>query len=141
MVKKTITYTDYFGTERTEDFYFNLSRAEVTEMQLSSNGTLADSFMSIVAAKKGAELTELFKSIILKAYGEKSEDGRRFMKSKEISDGFYETEAYSELFMELLFVEGASAEFFNGILPDLNNDPLIKAKLEAIAAQNESKPA
>lgn len=117
MLKKTITYTDYNGIERTEDFYFNLSKAEVTEMELSMDGGLTHMLETIIAAKDGAKIMATFKDIILKAYGEKSPDGRRFIKSKEISEAFSQTEAYSEIFMELALNEQAATQFVNGIIP------------------------
>lgn len=117
MLKKTITYTDYNGVERTEDFYFNLSKAEVTEMELSVNGGLTQMLNNIVAAKDGAQIIKTFKEIVLKSYGEKSPDGKRFIKSEEISKAFSQTEAYSEIFMELALNEDAAANFVKGIMP------------------------
>ena len=113
----TVTYTDYNGVERTEDFYFNLSKAEVTEMELSVDGGLAQMLENIVNSKDNKEIIRTFKQIVLKAYGEKSPDGRRFIKSKELSDAFSQTEAYSEIFMELALDDKAATEFINGILP------------------------
>ena len=121
MLKKTITYTDYNGTERTEDFYFNLSKAEVTEMELSVNGGLTNMIEKIVASQDSKEIVTLFKEIILKAYGEKSPDGRRFVKSKELSDAFSQTEAYSELFIELATNAESASTFINGIVPQAAN--------------------
>lgn len=117
MLKKTVTYTDYNGVERTEDFYFNLSKAEVTEMELSVDGGLAQMLENIVNSKDNKEIVRMFKELVLKAYGEKSADGRRFIKNKELSDAFSQTEAYSEIFMELALNEQAAADFVNGILP------------------------
>lgn len=117
MIKKTITYTDYNGTERTEDFYFNLNKAEITEMELSVDGGFAEKIKQIIAAKKQSEIIKLFKDIILRAYGKKSDDGRRFIKSEEISKEFSQTEAYSDLFMELSVNDELAAEFINGIMP------------------------
>lgn len=117
MLKKTVTYTDYNGVERTEDFYFNLSKAEVAEMELSVDGGLGAMIENIVNAKDNKQIVALFKDLVLKAYGEKSPDGRRFMKSKEISEAFSQTEAYSEIFMELALDEKAASDFVNGILP------------------------
>lgn len=132
MLKKTITYTDYSGIERTEDFYFNLSKAEILEMQLSVNGGFAEMLQKIIKAKDFPTLVKTFKELILMSYGEKSEDGRRFVKSKEISDAFAQTEAYSILFMELSNDDKAASEFVNGILPvdlvsQINNDANIIA--------------
>lgn len=122
MLKKTVTYTDYNGVERTEDFYFNLSKAEAAEMELSVDGGLSRMLENIVKAKDNKQIITIFKEIILKSYGEKSQDGKRFIKSKEISEAFSQTEAYSELFMELALNEKAATEFINGVLPgNFNN--------------------
>ena len=117
MIKKTITYTDYNGVERTEDFYFNLTKAEIMEMELSTTGGLADMIQRIVAAQDAPALIKIFKDLVLKAYGEKSPDGKRFVKSEEISTAFSQTEAYSMLFMELAMDADAAAKFVNGIVP------------------------
>ena len=117
MLKKTINYVDYNGVERKEDFYFNLTKAEVTEMELSVDGGLSQMIEQLVNAKDNKQIIALFKEIILKAYGEKSADGRRFIKSKEISEAFSQTEAYSELFVELALHEDEAAKFIKGILP------------------------
>lgn len=130
MLKKTITYNDYNGVERTEDFYFNLNKAEILEMEMSATGGLAESIKKIVAAQDQPAIIKLFKSLILKAYGEKSADGKRFKKSEELSDEFAQTEAYSILFMELATDADAASEFVNGIVP---------AGLVDKAALNEAK--
>lgn len=117
MLKRTMTYTDYNGLSRTEDFYFNLTQAEVTEMELSVDGGLVEMINRIVAAKDGKQIIALFKDIVLRAYGEKSPDGRRFVKNQEIRDAFAQTEAYSVLFMELATDAQKAAEFVNGIVP------------------------
>lgn len=117
MLKKTITYTDYNGVKRTEDFYFNLSKAEIMEMELSTTGGFGDMIQKIVAAQDTPGIIKIFKDVILKAYGEKSPDGKRFIKSDEIREAFSQTEAYSELFMELSTNDVAAADFVNGIVP------------------------
>ena len=117
MLKKTVTYVDYNGVERTEDGYFNLSKAEVTEMELSVEGGFSKMLEEIVKSNDNVRIIELFKEMVLKAYGEKSADGRRFIKSKELSEAFSQTEAYSEIFMELALDEKAAAAFVNGIMP------------------------
>lgn len=117
MLKKTITYTDYNGVERTEDFYFNLKKSEIMEMELSTDGRLSEMIKKIIATKDIPSLMSIFKKFILKAYGEKSPDGKRFIKSKELSESFEQTEAYSELFMELANSDKAAAEFINGLVP------------------------
>lgn len=117
MFKKTIKYVDYNGEERKEDFFFNLNKSELLEMQLSQEGGLRDYLIRIVDAKDTPELIKMFKRIILLAYGEKSDDGKHFMKSDEIRKKFECTEAYSELFMELATDSDAAAEFVNNLLP------------------------
>lgn len=117
MLKKTFTYTDYNGVERTEDHYFNLSKAEVMEMEMGTTGGLAEMIKKIVAAKDAPSIIKIFKDLILKAYGVKSDDGKRFIKSEEISAAFSQTEAYSQLFMELATDADKGAEFVNGIMP------------------------
>lgn len=117
MLKKTIPYTDYNGVERTEDFYFNLTKAEVMEMELGTEGGFAEMIKKIVAAQDSPSIVKVFKELILKAYGEKSPDGRRFIKSKELSEAFSQTEAYSELYMELSSDADAAAAFINGVMP------------------------
>ena len=116
MLKKTVTYTDYNGVERTEDFYFNLTKAEIMEMELTTSGGLAEMITKIVEAKDGPAIIKVFKDLVLKAYGEKSPDGRRFIKSVEIADAFSQTEAYSQIFMELATDADAAAAFVNRII-------------------------
>ena len=117
MIKKTITYMDYNQVERTEDFYFNLSKAEVMEMEMSTSGGLAEMITRIVADQDQPAIIKIFKDLILKAYGEKSPDGKRFVKSEELSTAFSQTEAYSQLFMELATDAEAASAFVNGIVP------------------------
>ena len=117
MLKKTITFTDYNDVERTEDFHFNLSKAEVMEMEMSTAGGLAEYIQKIVNTKDQPKLIKIFKDLVLKAYGEKSADGRRFIKSDELRTEFEQTEAYSQLFMELATDADKASEFINGIVP------------------------
>ena len=123
MLKKTITYTDYNGAERKEDFYFNLTKAEIMEMEMSISGGLTEMINRIVAAQDAPAIVKIFKELILKAYGEKSADGRRFMKVDEngvpLSINFSQTEAYSQLFMELATDADAASAFVNGIVPNV----------------------
>ena len=119
MLKKTITYTDYHDVERTEDFYFNLTKAELMEMEMGAVGGLSGMIEKIVSAKDAPAIIKVFKELVLKAYGEKSADGKRFIKSKEISDAFSQTEAYSQLFMELATDADAASKFVNGIAPNM----------------------
>lgn len=123
MLKKTITYTDYDGVERKEDFYFNLSKAELTEMQLEMPGGFDNYLKQIVAAKDVSSLFKVFKEIILRSYGVKSADGKRFIKSKELSEEFVQTEAYSVLVMELVGSDTVAADFIKAIVPaDLSKE-------------------
>ena len=117
MFKRTETYTDYNGVERTEDFYFNLTEAELTELEIGTLGGLAETVRVLIAAKDVKAIIAIFKDLVFKAYGEKSADGRRFMKSEEISRAFSETEAYNQIFMDLATNSEAAAAFINGIIP------------------------
>lgn len=131
MLKKTITYTDYNGVERTEDFYFNLTPSEITEMELGGDESLSSTIERISKSKDIPSIVRMFKGIILKAYGEKTADGKRFVKSEEISTAFSQTEAYSELFMELATDSDAAAAFLNAIIPNEALDKIQK-KLELV---------
>ena len=131
MLKKPITYTDYNGVERTEDFYFNLSKAELMEMELGVTGGMTEMLNKIIAAKDAPSLMKTFKEMIMKSYGIKSDDGKRLVKSEEISTAFTQTEAYSVLFMELITDDKAAADFVNGIIPNE-----IQAEVAAKTANN-----
>ena len=117
MIKETITYTDYNGTERKEDFYFNLTKAEIMEMEMSTKGGLAEMIQRIVAAQDQPAIIKIFKDLITKAYGVKSPDGKRFIKNDEVLEEFVQTEAFSQLFMKLATDADAAAKFVNGIVP------------------------
>ena len=117
MLKKTITYTDYEDVERTEDFYFNLTKAELTKMNLSYPGGFVKHLMKMSQDMDAPGLITVISDLILKSYGEISSDGRRFIKSEKLSQEFEQTEAYSELFMELCTNAEATAEFITGIIP------------------------
>lgn len=118
MYKKTITYEDFLGQKRTEDFYFNLTNAEIVEwLSMNAEYTL-DRVIEHMTKKMDVKgLMEATKQLIYMAYGEVSLDGRRFIKNKEVKDNFMETNAYSELFMELATNANAAAEFVNAIIP------------------------
>lgn len=117
MLKKTIKYTDYNGVERTEDFYFNLNKAEIMEMQLTTVGGLDVYLKKIISAQDMPTLMRIFKDLVLKSYGVKSDDGRRFIKNDQLREEFEQTEAYSILYMELSTDAEAAAAFVNGIIP------------------------
>lgn len=131
MFTKKITYTDYNGEERTETFYFNISKAEVMEMQFQHPGGYTEYLERIIEAKDQPSLMEAFTVFITNAYGEKSEDGKRFIKSPELSEAFKQTEAYSELFMELLGDADFAATFIEGILPQVEMTEEQRAELAA----------
>lgn len=122
MLKKTVTYTDYNGETRTEVLHFNLSKAEVIELELSAEGGLERRIRSITESGDNKQMFEVFKNLIVMAYGERSADGRRFIKNDQIRKEFLESEAYSELFYELVTDSNAAADFFNGIIPSLSKD-------------------
>ena len=121
MLKKTIKYTDYNGVERKEDFLFHLTKAELMEMEMGTTGGLAEKIQQVVDTQDVPSIIKIFKEIVLKAYGEKSDDGKRFIKVNDagvpLSIGFSQTEAYSELFMELATDADAAAKFIKGIIP------------------------
>ena len=117
MLKETIKYTDYNGVERTEDFWFHLSKAELMEWEMGTTGGLTEMIKRIVDAQDAPAIIKIFKELVLKAYGQKSPDGKRFIKSEELATEFSQTEAYSQLFMELATDADKAAAFVNGIMP------------------------
>lgn len=136
MLKKTISYTDYDGNQRTEDFYFNLSKAEITEMELSMEGGMRAYIQRIIAAKSQLELVKLFKDVVLKSYGKKSADGRLFMKNDAIRAEFEAHPAYSMIYMDLVTDEANASAFVNGIMPaDMpNQNPAMEMAATVSAA-------
>ena len=117
MRKETITYTDYNGVERTEDFYFNYNKAELMEKEIGTIGGYSEVVKKIIAANDMPTLIKIFKELVLDAYGEKSADGKRFIKRKELSEAFSQTEAYSILFTELAMDSKKASDFVNGLIP------------------------
>jgi hypothetical protein len=120
MLKITKKYTDFNGVEREEDFYFNFTKAEVTELELGVTGGLSEMVKKIVATKDVPSLMKIFKELVLKAYGVKSDDGRRFIKNDALRDEFAQTQAYSDLFMELATDDQKAADFINKVLPKVD---------------------
>ena len=116
MYKYTATYTDYDGVERTEDFLFNLSEAEIVEMEYGVTGGMQRMLEQIVAAKDTKRIMDVFKDLIKRAYGVKSPDGRRFEKDEKLSKEFTETPVYSDMFMKFARDADAAAEFVNKII-------------------------
>ena len=121
MLVKKVSYTDYKGVKREEELYFNLSKAEVAEMELSHKGGLSAKINRIVATEDGEEIIRLFKELIIKSYGVVSDDGKRFIKNDQLREEFLQTEAYSELFMELASDADAASAFVNGIIPQVES--------------------
>lgn len=117
MLKKTITYIDYNDQERTEDFYFHLTKAELLEMEMRTPGGLEARLKRLIATLDNNKIVDWFRDLVLLSYGVKSEDGRRFIKSDELRTAFSHTEAYSELYWSLATDASEGAKFVNGILP------------------------
>lgn len=132
MYVKPITYTDYDGVQHTEKFYFNISKAELIEMDASETGGLTKRLQEIVDANETADIFKRVKSIILKAYGRKSPDGKRFIKSPEMSQEFEQTEAYSELIMEFMQNPKSFEEFMRHTLPKVDVEETTKPAGNAI---------
>lgn len=131
MIKKTITYTDYNGEKVTEDFYFNLSKAELLEMNFQASGGLENYARSIINARDTATMMQIYKDLLLKSYGVKTPDGKHFMKTEDLRIQFECSPAYSEIYTELLTNDKAAAEFFNGVIPkDLAEDPQVQKLLK-----------
>lgn len=121
MFKYEVPYTDYNGVERKEMAYFNLSKAELMEMELSTKAGVEEMIRVLIATDDNAKIVKIFKDLILKSYGIKSEDGKRFIKSQELRDQFEQSEAYSEFFMKLIQNEdGLQTKFINGVISGSN---------------------
>lgn len=127
MLKKTITYIDYDGLERTEEFRFNLTKAELVDMELTTAGTFSETMKRIIAEKDIIRIAKLFKELLLKSYGVKSDDGKRFVKSQELSEAFSQTEAYSDLYIELLSNPEEAAKFFAEVAPKMEEVSAVPA--------------
>lgn len=117
MITKTIKYTDYFGNERTEKHNFHLNKAELMKMEMGVKGGLTDMMERIIEAQDNPELMKIFEELIHKAYGVISPDGKNFIKNEEVLQQFVQSEAYAELFMELITDSKKAAEFFAGVIP------------------------
>lgn len=127
MIKKTITYEDFDGNSRTEDYYFNLTTAEIQKMQLSVNGGLDKFLEKIIAEQDQTKIYSYVEEFVQKAYGEKSIDGKYFVKTNEALQRFMSTQAYSDLLVELSTNAKATADFINGVIPQKHVDALKNA--------------
>jgi len=136
MLKKTITYEDLNGETVSEDYFFHLSKAELIELEMSHQGGLSTWLQSVVSAEDGASIIREFKKIILSAYGKRSDDGKRFVKTQELRDEFESTEAYSALFVELVTKTESAIEFVNGVIPR----GMVEEAAKLVGAE-EPKPA
>ena len=132
MIKWPVTYTDYNGDVVNEDYYFNLNKAELIQMQFDANGTYAGFIQRIVDDRDYKSLGKEFRKIILDAYGKKSDDGRRFIKNQEMRDEFEQSEAYATIYYDLLSDEDKMTKFIQGILPadlrEANGNALMPAR-------------
>lgn len=136
MLKKTVTYTDYNGVERTETFYFHYTEAEILDMEMSTEGGFAERIQKIIDAKDQVSLMKLIKKFVIDAYGIKSEDGKRFIKNDKVKTEFLESPAYSKIWMELVMDDEVAADFVNNVIP---SD--MKGTLEGLIKAKEAKAA
>jgi len=118
MIKKTVTYKDFDGNERTEDFYFHLTEQELTEWELSVDGGLSGVLTRIINSKDNKKIIEIFKDLLIRSYGVKTPDGRGFVKNEEVLNDFKYTQAFSDIYMELATDDKAASDFVNGIIPE-----------------------
>lgn len=139
MYTESRTYTDYAGNQRTETFQFNLTKAEVLEMEMRQSGGMEQYIKQIIDAQDTAQIIDVFKKLLLASYGKVSPDGRRFEKSPELTKEFEETEAYSDMFMELATDDEKAAKFVEGILPKMTEDQ--KQEANKMIAQYKERNA
>lgn len=118
MYVKEMEYTDFNGVTRKEKFYFNLTKAEILDLELGKAGGLTEYIKKIVEAQDTPTIMELFKSLLLKSYGVKSDDGRRFIKNDQVREEFAQTQAFSDLYMLLALNDEEASKFVNGIVPE-----------------------
>lgn len=138
MLKKKIKYRNYSGVERERTLYFNLTKSEITKMALSVDGGLDTILTSIVESENMPELMKYFEKILLASYGEKSDDGERFMKGPDISKKFQESPVYDDFFMELITDEEKAAEFINAVMPEDLDEYIEKIKARQETSKNNS---
>ena len=134
MLKKTVTYIDYNGVERTEAFYFHYNEAEILDMEMSTEGGFAERIQKIIDAKDQVSLMQVIKKFVIDAYGVKSEDGKRFIKNNTVRTEFLESPAYSQIWMELVMDDEVAADFVNNVIPSG-----MKEKLEGLIKAREAK--
>lgn len=135
MFIKEVTYEDFNGNQQTRKYMFNLSKAELLEMQLSIGGGLTEYAKRITEAQDTPALAELFKKLLLMSYGEKSDDGQSFIKKRngvKLADEFEQTAAYAELYTELATNEQSAIEFINGIIPASVRDEAAQQQIDVV---------
>lgn len=140
MYKKNITYTDFNGDERTDAFYFNLSDAEILELQVSYGGDMSRIMTNMLEKRDAKGLLGIITDLIRTSYGEKSSDGKRFMKNQEVKDSFVTTDAYSKLVLELLNDEKEFEKFMTNVIPVAKREALnelIRKREQGEADENE----
>ena len=132
MYKKKITYTDYNGQERTEDFYFNLSRSELIMLESTTPGGYAAMLQRIIDSKDQRQLMNEFTNLIKMSYGVKSDDGKHFVKNDEIVNEFLNSAAFDQMFLEFFTEENAASDFANGVLPSSMNNDIDRQKFAVV---------
>lgn len=126
MLKREIKYTDFNGDETSDICYFNFSKPELIEMQVEVEGGFGQMLQNIIDAKDNKAIVGQIKDIILRSYGEKSPDGKRFIKNDQLREEFSQTAAFQELFMQLALDENAAVEFIKGTFPKDMVDEVFK---------------
>lgn len=144
MYVKKIKYTNYNGEERERKYYFNLSKAELIEAELKQKGGYQVYIDRIIETRDYNELITLFKELIHNSYGVKSDDGETFIKNEKVFQEFAQSEAYSELYMELISNTNAAIEFVNGIMPqalveEAKKDPEYQKKMKELSDKIDNK--
>ena len=132
MFKKKVTYTDYNGQERTEDFYFNLSRSELIMLESTTPGGYAAMLQRIIDSKDQRQLMNEFTNLIKMSYGVKSEDGKHFIKNEEVVNDFLNSAAFDQMFLEFFTEENAASDFANGVLPSSMNNDIDRQKFAVV---------
>lgn len=130
-------YTDYNGVERREDYYFNFTESELIDAEYDEGGSLSSILTNIVKTNDQGALIRMFKKLILKSYGEKSIDGKRFIKSEELSTQFSQTEAFNMMYMKCVTDDKFANKFIENIIPKAvtekaKNDPEAMKQIEAM---------
>ena len=133
MIKKTMTYKDYDGNQRTEDFWFNLTKAEAAKLEFGTTGGISKMIERIVQEQDAKRILDVFEDLICRSYGKKSPDGKRFVKNQKQTDEFLQTEAYSDLFIEFMNNPDEFSQFFAGVLNFDTNAVAAEAAEPALA--------